>query len=743
MIGVYRRRAAGEVSSLDRVDAYGPSPVNDGSFTLRLAMAGAPCPDCEEVGEPGLCESCGAEVPQVEGLSEIAVARSAALSSPRERAIELQQGWHPGPLAGAQITGDQFAGAFLQSKILERFDEAELACQRLSCHDLDDSAALGTSVRGVVLEELRLLEELRALCLELATFDVVPPQPELRRNLLEAGMRIAEMLLCFLETITAQTVTQVREGEARLQEAISRRPRAGELEQPVIELLASADLDARIALAVGKAGTYLDESGFIDLSRIFGAYSGEGGPYQRSSKAATSYFRHLLPAELDASAGSFLILAAVNIASLDGPLRAHRCAAAMASLIRDAAALDRGAVAVVLERSVREGPKLFAAASRVRMGMALIRRVSELEDVDEQLILREVMSSYLEIAESAFRSNAWAVLNVQAVLDGKEPSEEDPPMLGSLLQRLGASNSELALTLAEAADADLRNAAGHAQYRWDSETEEVEDLQTGQRWSVDELEARTEALNDSVIGVDAGYLCGVTAAEIEVRPTDSDQDPNMRRLLLEAAFAVAGYELTELSQDGATATVTSKASASLPSLMTAVASQSALVTDVDGYRVISAASGRVLVDVAAERMLASTKGSEEMRDLEMIRCFTDSEIRTGASASEALGEGLVVQTKVVAGTALHALAFEGPTLSVVARIRGRSQAVLDYLDQHPGIPPKAAEAGRRRLGRIIACTFSLERAEPKALNHLLRGIRAACSWADRQGISWPPEGKVD
>jgi hypothetical protein len=640
------------------MEMHGPSQVNDGSFTLRLAMAAARCPACEEPAEPGTCESCGGEVPPAEGPSEFAVARRKALSSLVQRAAEMHRRWDGDPAPGAKVTADQLAGAFVQSEVLERLDHAEQACQRLSCLDFDDKAALGTSVREAVVGELDLIEELGDLCLEIVSLDVSPPQPELLARLLDAARRIEEMLLCFLETLTAQTIAEVRQGEERLQEAISRGPWAAELQPPALELFAAADIDARIAVAVGRPGSYLDASGFIDVGRVFGAYSGEEGPYERLAEASAAYFRHLLPDDPDPSTGSFLILAAVNIASLNSPLRAHRCAKAMAELVGRAAALDSESVSSVFERSVAEGPKLFAAASRVRMGMQLIRRVSELEGVDEELILGEVMSSYLEIAESAFRSHAWAVLGMQAVIDGELPSGGDPPTLGSLLQRLRASAAELARELADATDADLRNAAGHAQYRWDRQAEEVEDMKTGQRWSVDDLEVRTEALGDSVLGLDAGYLCGLIAAGIDFGSPSEEVDPNIRALLVEAAFAVAGYELAELSQDSATASIRVDAEASLPAVMTAVASMSALVKGVDGYRVISADSGRVLVDVSAERMLAATSGPEETRDLEIVRCFTDSEIRTGALTADALFESLVVQAKVVAATALHSLLLE-------------------------------------------------------------------------------------
>jgi hypothetical protein len=94
---------------------------------------------------------------------------------------------------------------------------------------------------------------------------------------------------------------------------------------------------------------------------------------------------------------------------------------------------------------------------------------------------------------------------------------------------------------------------------------------------------------------------------------------------------------------------------------------------------------------------------------------------------------------VLAVTALRSLAFEGANAVVAKRIRSRAEAVLDFLDRHPDIDPRDAKIAKRRLEGAIADTYPLERGEPKALKGFLRRIRAAFTWADRQGISWPPE----
>jgi hypothetical protein len=702
---------------------------------LRLAMKAGHCPVCEEAREPGECEVCGAEVPASEESSELAVRRRAVLASLLERAERLWRECDAEPPRSARITAEQLAGAVEQSKLCELLDDAGLACQRLSTFDFDDAEVLGTPVREAVAAELDLVEKVRDLCFELAAFDVVPDQPELREELVAAGRRDIEMLLRFLETLSAQTITEVREAEGRLQESIHRSSDYADLDDRVEELAQSIDLDARIALVTGRPGLYVEEAGLVSPGRVFGAFAGEEGVYQELAAAASIYFHHLLPGELEPVAAAILILPAVSLASVDRPLLAQRRATAMAELVAGAVAIDREAVGAVLDRNVEEGPKLFAAASRVQAGMRLIRLASEFE---EELILREVMNGYLEIAESAFRSYGWAVLQMQAVLEGKTLGQEEPPMLGSLLQRLRASDSELARALGEAADVDLRNAAGHAQYRWDSEAQEIEDLQKGRRWTVEELGERAEALGDSVVGVDAGYMCAAVAAGIEVEASAATSDPRIREQLVEASFALAGYELTQLSSDGATVTVRVGADASLPSLMRAVASLAALVEAPDAYRVFEADAERALLDVPAERMLAATRGAEETRDLQVVQCFAESQIRTGAPASQGGRDGLVLQAKSVAFGAVNALALAGPAGPVVVGIRTRAEVVLDFLARHPEIDPEVAKACKRRLERVVADTYSLQRGEPKALKGLLRRLRATFVWAEQQGTVWPP-----
>jgi hypothetical protein len=101
-------------------------------------MAAGHCAGCGEAGEPGECDSCGAQVPVAEESSELAASRRAALASLLARAEELRRGCDAELRVGARVTADQLAGAIVQSGISDLIADVGLACQRLSAFDFDD-----------------------------------------------------------------------------------------------------------------------------------------------------------------------------------------------------------------------------------------------------------------------------------------------------------------------------------------------------------------------------------------------------------------------------------------------------------------------------------------------------------------------------------------------------------------------------------------------------------------------------
>ena len=74
---------------------------------------------------------------------------------------------------------------------------------------------------------------------------------------------------------------------------------------------------------------------------------------------------------------------------------------------------------------------------------------------------------------------------------------------------------------------------------------------------------------------------------------------------------------------------------------------------------------------------------------------------------------------------------------MITTIRGRVEAVLDFLRSQPEIDRAVEQAVRRRLECVVAATFPLER-RAEGPEELVRRVQASFTWAERQGVSWPP-----
>jgi hypothetical protein len=227
------------------------------------------------------------------------------------------------------------------------------------------------------------------------------------------------------------------------------------------------DVDERVSLALGRVGRYTDDYGFLDPGRAFGAFSDEEEPLVKVGERARSYFGYLLSRRQEHRPQSdvLLILPAVTLAALDRPFLAHRLARQMRELIGLAWDRDAKAVRALFERTTNDGPLVFAAAARINKGLRLL----VLQDrgvIDDDDVVRELMRTYHEAAESAFGTLAWLALDLDRVAKGDAiDTNTQPPTLGVVEQQLAAAVHPLAGALAASSDSLLRNAAGHSQYR--------------------------------------------------------------------------------------------------------------------------------------------------------------------------------------------------------------------------------------------------------------------------------------
>lgn len=644
-----------------------------------------------------------------------------ALGPLLEEIGELRERFEHLPSPTVPLSDDQFAACVEDAQILALANEA---------------------LREAAWKEIGRIRELSKLAAELARF--APPQlgAELQATAMEASRQAAEAIKQRLETTPAGTIEEVRSGEELLQAALDSLDSSAEDALARARESSAPDLDARIALVLGKDGSYTDELGFIHPGRVFGAFAEEGSPFERLGQRAAAYFDHLLPDKEPPPAAALLILPAVTLASLDRPFFAHRRAGEMVELLATALARDAGEVHAVVEQTTNEGPRVFAAASRIHKGMRLILAAIESDTVDDELALREVMITYQELAESAYRAYGWAVLELEAIAAGKSASGLPAPTLGQLKQRLEGSDSSLALALGEACDPALRNASGHSQYRWDGEGTSIEDLKTGRRWSLEELAEKVDSLVNAVVGVDAGYCCFALGENLAERPparASSGHSPEIVGLLGEAIFSASGYEVLDLVDGGADVMVASAGDRSdLTALMTALASLSMVIPDEDAYRIVEAATGQVLLDVSGESMRAATGAPEQIQDLAILASFCDSAARVGGEDGAVARQSLALQAKIVAVGAMHELASTGATGAVLTRVRARAESVREFARQHEEIGEPILSTTTRRLERIVAGSYGVEREERRALEKLVNRIEALFSWAEEEGVIWPP-----
>lgn len=460
---------------------------------MRLEFLAECCPQCGEPREPGLCPQCEVEVGESEEVAEIAKARGKALESVDQRLQELIERFSALPDGNIIVSNDQFATAVSDAKIFEQLGEMTSLGSELEALDVNDRAVVSGELRKAMEGRIAQVEELLATCEELSLFDPQGPAQELRSVAAESGRYGARLTQAFMKILVAETIPVAREAGADMQELLDGFPYGDRISELLGEMEAwiVPDFDARAALVLGRPGRYSDDHGFLDAGAVFGAFADQEAPFETLAECARRYFSHLIGAGPVREVGieSFLILPAVGLATLDRPLGAHR-----------------------ISRSI------FHAVEQIQRGFKLLAAGEEAGLADDAAILKTIMDSYKELAETSFRTYGWLVVDLERVKKGETPSQAStPPTMGVLTAQLEASQEPAAQQLAACSDSALRNACGHAQYRWDAVAEEVHDMRTDQRWSLENLELSVESMGSAIAGADAGYTCFLASGRAELK----------------------------------------------------------------------------------------------------------------------------------------------------------------------------------------------------------------------------------
>jgi hypothetical protein len=696
------------------------------------------CDGCGASGPPGPCEECGGEI-TLPGIDPLIEARQKALGASTLRAEELLVEFDRLPEARIPVSGDQFAAIVREADLSGSVTAVLGLVDDLRGIDMGSPKLLGGKIRVLVETGLEKVEALLELCRELASFDPDGDAAELRETLLEGGRYGAAVVARLLRTATADSYAECLAEYTGLEEMLD-----GEMGARLREVATRAEnweedgIDGRLAVALGMP-ELATEDGDLEVASVLMAFAEEEEPHAAIAARARGYFEHVLGSSADPEAGDSILMAPLFLlASTLRPLRAHRAARLLVEVLTEANGKDPRAVQALLEQTVDQGPIIYSALGRVQRGFEAFE-----EDDDEELILQQLMAVYVELSESAFRTIGWLAVRLAAVNAGEEPDmDAEPPTLGRLGQELGRRGA-LGALFAESSDSELRNAAAHSQYGWDRETEEVKDLRTGRRWSVEELVDRIHNLFGCLAGFEAGYACFLVDTQIDLKaPSWLADFPSALQLLVEFCFAPRGLTVVETRDAGADIVIEPLQEIDPARLIPPLGGMPALSPRAETFQISVPDGKRPLIELSAEA-IREAHAAGDLQDLKMVELAFESAVRTGRSTKGTADEFAVVLAKVVAASGLRALnegALDRGTFKVLRR---RLATVNRFAREASATDDPQMRDLRARLGKLQALARSASSGGSGALGRLDTQLRGLEQWADSKGVRWPPVMAAD
>ncbi len=711
-------------------------------FSIGLTFIGVECPACGQICDPGVCPACGAGVPAVEMADELTHARTKALGPLAAEARDLLESFDTLPKGRVPVTLDQFVACVDDSELFSLVGQVGKLGHSLGQLDLDDPKIVGSRARQAVIEGLEQVRALREIATELCAFEPGGPAEEFQALAVESGRHGARIVNALLRAVTAQTIADGRDAQAELQDLLSEFPaieRSAAL-RPKLDDWAVPDDDGRIALALGREGQFTDEFGLLVPDRIFAAYSEEDQPLEALGRAGAHYFQRTLgPAAVSASgAAAILALPAVNMATLDRPLLAHRVARLLYDLLGRAWARDSANVRLLFERVTDQAPTILSASSRIQKSFRLILLGAEMGEADDEAAVAQAMTAYREVAETAYRTLGSMILDLERLLSGVPVSHAaDAPTLGPLVEQLASATEHVARELATACDGDLRNAGAHSQYRWDAEAEEIHDVKTGQRWNLATLSNRMDSLVAAVAGADAAWSCFVVARDLEIEQPSWVADgsaPEAVQLVASLSFGVRGLVISEVRDGGATVVVEPPDLVDT-SLVGPLASMSTVVRGATSYRLVSSVDDTILLEIDAQIVAQARDATSELKDLMVLETTLSAMINGGQDRLEAVAQIAAVMTKVVAVSSMQELSTDQSSLAFT-RVRHRLEYASNLCSRWNATNTELDRL-RRRLDEAVASARMAPR-DRGALERFVAQVRGLVDWAETQGVSWPP-----
>jgi hypothetical protein len=610
--------------------------------------------------------------------------------------------------------------------------------------NFNDPAEIGGPVRRAASSFIRELEQIFRETEELAWF--VPPAPEvarIRELIVATGRYGTEIAIALLRTLTSTSLEEVVPLQRHFQELLSGYPYGSEFGE-TLDLLSSfavADLDARVAIALGVDVPVTDDLGLLDPARVLAAFAGSEDPFTPLARASARFLSHLsnLDPEQVGADGAGLALPALGLATIDRPLAAHRAARHAAELLREVDNVDAAQTMRLLERTVNQGPRIFAAAKRIRDDVTYLACGYAVDEAD---IIRRLVDTYKGLAESAFRDYAWLIDDAQRVVEGRPiANAARAPMLAELEQRFVGRKDPLSRTLVGAIDPILRNAQAHEEHRYDRANEEIV-LAGDVRLTLAQFERRIERLVSVAIALDAAFSIAVLErGETMGVPQwlTSGEAPFASELLARGILGAYGVDVVAIS-DEETVTFTYVGDAiaaerALPAL--AAMAQMFASSDYLELRCQDDAATTICVEVSAFRAFA--EANEAVKDMALLGVFYSAGVLGGRDAETLLSETIALFVALIAQIDIPRIQLGLTTgdLTPLLQLDKRLAFTIGFARERGLSLDKDARIVVKHLSEARAMIFLVRRGQMHAARKMTAALSRAANWADRRGYRWP------
>jgi len=710
-----------------------------GNIEVGLSFAAVACPSCGRFAMAGPCPECGALVPEAPEPNAATRARQAAYGPLLKAAEAILQSLDDLPEPHVGCTAVQYMNvtlvdAGLTDAMLSLIDEVGSVARR----SFSDEKEIGGASRQALLDVIARAAAIRDIAMELCWFKSPSGLEDVRPIVVSWGKQAAELVVVLMRVLTAQSLSQAAGLSPKFQGCLAAPygvDRMGELSD-LVSASEGDEIDSRVALALGRTGSFTDDFGCLDLAKVLTAAGLDD--LLKLAEASVAFLAHLfsrqpLPVTADASV---LALVAVPLAVLDRPLVGHRTAHRASRLLASAMQADRTESLTVIERIGDEAPRIFASAMRLRRDVQRLAS-GTLSAPDEAVDM--LFDIYRRLAESSLRTLAWVVFDLRTI--AQHPRRQllaEAPTVGQIEDRLKEQPDGLSALMLTALDKRVRNAASHEDYRLDPQSGEI--IVRDERLTLDEVVMTLEALVAVTAGLDAGLSCCLFENELlEVlgkwRVTDA---PYAVELLARASFLAFGIDDMQLAAEADFATeptfVIPQPSEELDSYMPVLAGEAAIFPDSRRITIVDGAGNQV-VAVDTEAFVQFGKQPESLKGLAIMPSFFSALINSGRDEQSSLTHIVALCVSYV--TALHEPRLAQPTKDVLIGLRRHLSYVIGLAKERGG--EESAELGPI-LGMLSACRVSsvtAQRGDSRSLQSLRQNLAELSAWSQSKGALWP------